>query len=1698
MTTEELNNLKNKLSSGIAYPENVSYLGNKPNFTRDSFDTLEEMDAAIELKYIDEGHLSYCKSNGKTYKAIKTEEGGLAWSVFKPGGLGSGISVHTTATYDALEDDEEKPTDYIEIEDVSYQVNSRSQLDTLFSAIRSLQAEVARLKATFELGINSYTGSETAASSIMYDLDDVEEEEPLWAVQESELSELFTLQFNSQTELIPTEGCTMTPSSNGTYLTISGKSYWRPDENEIDFKELKDPKIFLYINTSEKNIKYVFYDEKNTYELSLSDLIPSYDATTYSTLLVISKQIKDKTSEELYGTSFIWITVQELINNDTIFEGYFDPLTLNTSNSTLRLNKNYYLDQIELTDLKVSKFDLYSKYQDFSDQVDAVRPSELETIKYRAAHITIRSVDTVEDLDRIINKLQTNELVYITSANSLYIISNGKRFKIGSSNTDEKPEPITENTMTVQELLENLSSSKIITLKDPVYDDESGNLVSVSSVELSKISSISLINGDSDDEIIYKVNSEGELTGRIQTKDKDTISYKLNPRDEEGNEVPLNSGLASFKNLLEEDAYSYRGFMANFLNNGNGNNTNDLKLKTDRIKIGSFYIPKSNDSVFGCSHCFVELENTSDVDFYLDGCYLHYAGPITGTRDNETNIKTATYHLALSGVIPAGGTYLIRGAKVADENLPTTYIKVNSYDIEWYVNKDTVTIEEDTFNYNSNYKKLLKFEYNTNTDSNNNIKYGFALTYGKSDLTYNIRLYDKTVGTGDKDVTIIKPKSYLIDSLNVISGFEWSTIKEGGTDKVTIINKSYSNSLYKNTFELDPAKQAFQSYSTKDSSRFRGANSADYQIVDLNKEYVQFPNSNDVMPVSVYTPKASYEHKNVCTDKTQVNTEKPNMVTVSFGINQLTTRCFNWISVGTYDEYVWVRQKGTPDWTRIQSYWNCDTDTGGNGEIYRKEFNERLTPSSNDYPGMTVRELVYANSKYNNVFPGCKINYTSHKCIINVNNDVDIVDPIEYEYVVGRSNSDGTPMVGHSSNIQYFTVYPSSFTPRIYQVTDQQGFHWIEYQAWAAAANKINEKILYDTTQSYVYTEATVTLDNFAKNRYFTSTNQNAGAATEFNNGTRYYTREKVGTYIYTAATVTSDNFVQNKYYTSTAQNAEPATEFNNGTTYYTRKRVGIMPILLNTGDMTQNGTRINEWLDYYQAGYCLFNHLEQMNVVGNNDLGNVDETALGTGDDPGKSNPHFYNICYCYEIPIVENNNGVYLPIFSGEFGLKYIPSMYYFDVQDNFRIIMVNSELTGTSGNKLFGSGFRDIYTGYIWSVVDDTKNYNTYDNYIDSNDARTNTYVSLSYTVSYGSNGKNCNHYLYEFLYQWFKASEESGKKVITACHEMPFTVITSDNIASSCAYSDRSISVAGSSTGLIGSHLNVVGFNKSGGTGLRSKGTYWFSRLLENFNVKYCIGGHKHTYACTWPIRENYRYKDGEIWKSSLTDGKMVMPASLENDTVNYYVNISNDNVITDIKLIPDTNATERGNIKNLTKFPITSSNNFVNEGGTIKIKGNYDGGGEGNSVLITEDERVDQNYVIYFMLQATGFKLKSNKELPGNLQKFSQIIPKTNASTPSTSQIYPMFAIIDLHNESYDKGLDFKLIAISNIVPHDTKAVFNQQTAYDSTANYPYGKPIGLLYFDNSTIPYGRTEDDGNDYVDKCWYKNGELSLKLNL
>lgn len=1532
-----------------------------------------------------------------------------------------GLPIYSVEKIAELTEKDKLPDDYIEINDrPNSEIELPSNLEILFGAIRQLQAEVAKLRNTIKLGIFSCTGKETAASQIMGQLDDVEEEEPLWAVQESELSGLFTLQFSLNTELDPVgDNSVVRPNPGNTSLNIFGEAEFICNNHiETQISDIKDSKIFLYLTATEKNIEIdlVGSEDKQTYTLDLNSILPTSNST-YAILLITSRTLTEELSVEekaegktpaVWGRSFVWLTAQSLANNNNIYESYLNPKSISEEQRTtpLYLGQNYYLDRIVIKSPqanranKLTKFDIYSKYQDFSDEVEAIRPNDVETVTYKTAHITIRSVETVDILDSIIRQLQENELVYVTGSNQLYIISGGEKRKIGTGGGGGSS--ITTDDMNVQELIDNLYRQGLINLIDADYDND-GNLIAVSNVELSKIASITLINDKTQESTRYEVDSNGELVGYKETPSKLKFSYNITA-DSDGN---------SLQNVDAEDVgfSQKRGFIARY--NKVGSSSGDAKLNSDRVKIGAFFAPDSNNTAnLGCSHSFIEIENTSDKDYYLDGCYLHYTGGIVGKeRNGDGYIYTqATYHLPLKGKLPAGGTFLVRGKQYTDLDSPNTYIKVNTYDLEWYVNKTDAESNDRTsvtftpaegYDYSANFGKLLGFEYFTEAI---NLTYGIALTYGHGKITHETQLVNPTPMTNSVEGSLsLKP--FLIDSINIFTSNlkTWHPQQKLNT-YVLMPHFIGGNCIYKNTFELDPAKQAFQSYHTKDSSRLRGANAADYMIVELDKEYIQLPNSNDTYPVSKFTPKASWELKNVSTDKTQLDAEKPNMPTVSFGINQTRTRCFNWISVGNYNECVWIRKVGASNWVKIDSYWKADSgkkvigdanETSWTNNVQRKEFSQ--TYAYGESSSTTIREIVYANPKYINVFPGFNVGYKVHKCIIDVRDSSTLNNPEKYEYRVGRCNSDGTPMEGHISDIQTFTIYPATYKPVIYQITDQQGFHWLEYQAWAAAAKEVNDRINSDLNTP------------------------------------------------------------------------------------------GIIPVLLNTGDMTQNGTRINEWLDYYRAGYCLFNHLEQVNCVGNNDLGNIDETALGTGDDPGKSNPHFYNICYCYEIPIVLNNDSTeaYLPIICANNGPIYIPSLYYLDfgysegaTNTKFRLIIGNTEITGEASYNLFGltgnsNGVPDIYTGFTWTSRSGSKFEN------DKSDYST-QYLNLNDTLI--STTQHANHYIYEILHKWLQISKSDERKVIFACHEMPFTVITAENLRDNVAYYDRSISAGNDA--LVGCHCNRIGNNTKSGYLIRNKGTYWLSRLLEFFNVKYCLGGHKHTYACTWPLREYYYYQEGLNLKNSLADGPMNMPQSFSSGDPVYFLVKPNSGTgnLEPVIASEGYEIVSDASMINLTKFPITYSGNFTDH----NINGQYTNVAGNNIVSITEDTynaSPTPTYVIYFMLQATGFKLKSNKELPGPLQRFSQVIPQSTIETaeqggsytitsskPNKSQIYPMFSIVDVNTSTYATGLNIKLIAIANIVPNNVTAVLNQQTAYST--DYTCTQAPALKYYNNTSIPYG--------------------------
>ena len=1324
------------------------------------------------------GMLCYVKTTDLYYKLNSDN----IWEQFNSSGYG-GIPIFNQTMLDNMET---KPDKYITIPDINSDLTSSpisnkiepsgTYVDILFSAIRKLQSEVARLKNSFQYGIYSYTGENTAMSQQVQGIQNPDEE-PLWCVEESDLSQLYTMDIGQSHDLIPISNVDVSTSG---ILKISESATWQYDGEEIE-----DPKLFLYLTATSLDIQVQLVN----YIINLNSL-NIVKADVYNIMICLNRNKEQ---------SFIYLSIGT--GDQVLKEGYLYNSKLYDSPRYINTEESF--KSITFTNTSLSKLNLYSKYQDFSKQVIPSAPTD-QNYKYGAAHLTIRSVKTKTILDSIKNQLPENELIYVENEGKLYIKNNYKLTSIGSSTT-------TEEGMTKEELFKELINMGLVkntgTEQEPIYT-------------INDFADINLINQDTGKIFKISVDSNGAIRSDL---------------------LPDNSGLLDtrIKNSQVELKQNVRGFcgqlgFAEGIKEGQPLAINtDIGLYADRIKIGAFYAPFKTDTVHGCNRAFIELENTSNKDFQLTGCYLHF------TKPNEDK-QQVVYHLPLTGVLKAGSTYLIVGKEYAQLEDRNVVIKVIDFDQEWFVDGELIDLSIDT---------------------DTELGYGLALTYGNSELQPTDYLYkasDSTsLGAINNSLTTSDfPKVYdpsFIDAIYYYKGV-LNASSQGYWASLVLAIKS--NTMYKNMFELDPAKQAFQSCNVKDSSRARWASANDVWIMDLSKDTITFPHSEDTYNISKFSPKASKDNKNVSTDKSKLLSNVPNMVTCSFGLNLHTTRCFNWISVGYYDEFVYVRQKGTTEWKVFESYKGSPTTL------------------SEEYPRRKVYQADTQETIYNRIvnrFPGDNTLYTAHKCVIELSQEAPS-SPQVWEYKVGRD--------GCMSEVQTFTLYPTTYKPVIYQITDQQGFHWIEYQVWAAAANKLYEKIKED------------------------------------------------------------------------------------------QSKADIIPILINTGDMTQNGTRINEWYDYYQAGRVLFKEYEQMSVVGNNDLCGTNVNELGTGDDNGKSNSFYFHVFYCYDIV-----DDVYKPIVNN----KYIPSLYYFDSQ-NFRFIMINSEITSVNCQQWFKLTKNDdivnIYTGFTTG----------------SNKVYDNSFTSI-YTM------------VYNML--------NTDKKCIVACHEMPFTVITNSSIADGQQQYSRSV---GPNNGaLIGSHCNQLTKSETG------KGTYWLSRLLEYKGVKLCIGGHKHTYACTYPLREYFLFGDNKNSKDNYSEYSM--SSTLENDDVIW-----------------------ESNSKHLTKFPLTKREDV----------------GEAPSGFFPYTPVPDlTGGVTYFMCQATGYKLTSNKELPSANQKFSMVVPNTinknGKDTASSEQKYPMFGIITLEDNLYI----LELVRIAHI--------FNN---FKFAQNICDKNPMLLQYF---------KQKDGNNY-----------------
>lgn len=1489
-------------------------------------------------------------------------------------GDGNSIPIYDEETINRLSLTNELPSKYIGIDSsLNDSTSNLNIIQQLMFTVNELQKEVTKLRNTFIKGIYSYNGEATYMSNTVAQYGD--EEEPLWAIDESELSEI-----------------------NGFEFDYESKSLFI--DNGI-LQECTENRMFLYTTLSNSNaiIKLTDNGKSNEFIIDINSYV---NCGKCNVMLIISRkpQLKD------IPNNYVYLVITDYINNKTLRSGYIT-VDHNLTISETQLDYAYYLNSIELgLNNSFHKFNVYVQDRDFNNEIIPEVPDNDET-SYRVAHIAVRSVKNYDVITKIKNQLVNNEFIIDESKEKLYIKINNKIINIGapSSSDETDPEEPIDEIMTNQEIIKALESQGVITILfvDSTIDDESlkyspSNIIKYS---FNSIGSIRFTHEDTGKTYEYTTNAYGQLESKL-IENQSTLAKRL-----EG--ATIAGDFDNVRGLVGQlGEYEYSQNFGKTLKA-----TEDHGLYADRIKIASVYAPLVTDVVYGCSHAYIELENTSNTDFNLDGCYLHYI------RKSETTNNYIKSSLKLKGVIPAGSTYLIRGKKyIKNDNDSNCFIHIDNFDQEWYVDNELIDLSMNNQKDPNNTAKMLYGSYVLILSYHGNIGTTPLLTEGNAlyKLIYDIT--DETISDENNQIT----NSYLgstEESGNLLvalgNGETWAgdglvhkgndtavansicVYAKGFIDALAFNTVNYgitsafdslrSNSIYRGTYELDPAKQAFNGLTKRDSSRERWEKKGnDYQYLDLNKEYIEFPKSSIKRNVNYFAPKASFEHKNVITDKTKFNKEKPNAVTVSYGENMYTTRCFNWLSSSKSDEYVWIYDDNNNLIGRFESYKYTKTDISqqNTGLCHRKEFpayvnnivycdyrTNTIIDRQNNNKDVTYSKYATADRACG-LFAGSNEFFVSHKCIIEFNEPV--LDETRYSYIVGQSDKYGNPNEIHCSEKRYFTLYPKSYKPVIYQITDQQGFHWIEYQVWAAAAERLNKKI--------------------------------------------------------------------NKEIEDAKLAGNP-----------------IMPILINTGDCTQSGSRVNEWLDYFAAGDVLFNHLEQNNIVGNNDLNGTDIQSLGTGDDPGKSNGYYFYIFNCNEVNnFFTDDSGDHYPIVNN----TYVPSLYYIGCE-NLRIVCVNSEITVINCSDWFNlrtAAYENnnkeytvnIYTGYTLRENDN----NVIEKYVGN---------SLEGFTP-----------IYTLLWHAFNDIDKSQIKCIAACHEMPFTVMTQACCAETKNTENlierfRSISDAASPGKLIGSHLNQMLPTEDGA------GVYWFSRLLEYSDVRLCIGGHKHTYAITYPVRENYKYIDGydedeqPIWKSSLHDGPMTMNSDLsseERTSVNDYkvlwkwaANISGDNPnaeypwyateskIDDSKRYKDPNNEGFTKPINWSKLPIVyrGSNTIYSSG--LQVNFMYP------AYPLYEDDAYSNKAVIYIMSQATGYKLTSNKELPTPAQRFSMIVPETenkqSEDVPDNNQKYPMYIKYDINKDSETNKLICKTYLARAINIFDNKFKFTQ-IAYNTSIN----------------------------------------------
>lgn len=400
------------------------------------------------------------------------------------------------------------------------------------------------------------------------------------------------------------------------------------------------------------------------------------------------------------------------------------------------------------------------------------------------------------------------------------------------------------------------------------------------------------------------------------------------------------------------------------------------------LHVNSFYLGGNGDehSYQPCSHNFVELGNSfvgtdgKGRDISLEGFYLCY-------YKNAGNASSKWELLPLWGKIPAGGTFLIRGAQCSVMNVNTTKIKVNNFDMEWR-DEDGDLIK---FSYPGAFY-LVRPDFTTIIDETTQVA-----TETDTPIFYPLTSQPSITSDENPAVTSTNPGGVLKDIFNLDSASNISGLCNGYVDLVGFGAKTATVFYEKNPYTLNPngpfkpEDVVFHRWYQLDPVSQSNAG----ELSKLNNKkyftatYINGGNHNNTL--EIITPKASWEKKSIATGRTLFSETYPSTLTCTFGVQATdntevklieaispidnphytlselpsdlndyligdtfkigsssqgfeyykitsvtpegdgATRCFCWNSVGYYDEGIEIRRKRLPGYGLTQPWFRVES-----------------------------------------------------------------------------------------------------------------------------------------------------------------------------------------------------------------------------------------------------------------------------------------------------------------------------------------------------------------------------------------------------------------------------------------------------------------------------------------------------------------------------------------------------------------------------------------------------------------------------------------------------------------------------------------------------------------------------------------------------------------------------------------------------